>query len=123
MPVLVKSVSTQNRGWVGVLSTGTFDAHADANYRDKFPLRSIIGAVKLTASTPIMGNPLAFLRQEFGDEYAAFYPRHYAITGQHLWKFDAALTLTRPRPFTGALPRVWARTPMRLRGELVSLTD
>lgn len=121
MPALAKSGPTRIRGWVGVLSTGTFDPHADAEKRGEFPLKSIVGAVKISDCIPIGGNPLAFLREALGDEHASFYPRHFALTGQHLWIISEALVASRPRPFEGVLPRVWATTPASLSGKVTRL--
>lgn len=123
MPVLIKSFPTKIRGWVGVLSTGTLDPHADVDRPSDFPLRSIVGAVELRDSTPIEGNPLAYLRREFGDEFMTFYPKHYAITGQHVWRLSNAMSIARPRPFDGVLPRIWATTHARLQGEVVKLEN
>lgn len=122
-PCLVKSVSTQIRGWVGVLSTGTFDPHAEADRPGEFPLRSVVGAVQIVDSTPIEGNPLSFLKREFGEEYVGFYPKHFALAGQHVWRIGAALTAVRPRPYEGVLPRIWATTATALKGQVVSIAQ
>lgn len=121
MPALIRTTSTSARGWVGVFAAKNPDPKVE--FDDSLPRDSIVGAVKISDSVMVTGDPKLFLLEHFGEEVASFYPAHFLPVNRraHAWLISEAIAADPPRPWAGAHGMLWILSPGTVSGEKLSV--
>ncbi len=123
-PVLLRSITTNIRGWVGILAAKNPDP-AGFHVEEDLPRQAIVGAVEIGECFALKGDPRTFLADTFGGEVAKFYPDHFLPTDgeKHVWVLERALPAASHREWDGTVPRTWATCNTWIEGDPVLLAE
>lgn len=125
LPCLIRRSNTKNLQWVGVYATKEPDRRVATPVDNQLRHSSIVGAVRISESVEITGDPRDYLANEWGSDVADFYPSHFIPVGtpRFAWVFSESLVAEPTVPWRGPIAKVWSTTPTTLEGRKFGILE